>query len=51
MGLDHPLCSEIGTDGVTVPEDGNCRERPTCQEVDEGAELPADGVCLDLKDE
>lgn len=47
-GLDHPLCSAIDSGKVTIPADGNCRERPTCQEVDEGAELPADGTCLDL---
>lgn len=42
-----PLCSAINSGDVPVPEDGNCRETPTCAEVDEGAELPADGMCLD----
>lgn len=44
-----PLCSAINSGDVPIPEDGNCRETPTCAEVDEGAELPADGMCL--KDE
>lgn len=44
-----PLCSAIDSGEVPVPEDGNCRQTPTCAEVDEGAELPADGMCL--KDE